>query len=442
MTDIMRLKQRIPIRKFLNYRTIAAGIILLTCVAIGLFPSLTTIISAVLALCVLVLIRNDDFYALAAVFLLFSDQFVLGQSSPVYRIFSYLILIKFIIELPKARFKTLYFPILAVLIVYSLFAMGGSVSMRWGLNLVADVMVSYFIILRIRNHHSLFERFLILYVLCAILAGLYGVTAGKMVEYDVGRASVRSESIFRYYGTVGDPNYVGFFYNIAIAFVLCGKSFRKWYVKAVLLVPLYYFMLIANSMTTFLCNIILIILYIIIRYRKKAPPILGAIAFLGVLLLIAILTVPALEHISVFNNIKIRVNEQFRYLRSGRMDMATSDRTVLWSYFWDYFQHQSTMGKLFGGNIITSYHTLDTFTYKACHMVYLQALLDFGILGAVIFVGTILIKAVHNFFRALTDNSERVGEYRILFLVTFVWIFFGLSIDMLIDWRFMFFYFL
>ncbi len=428
------------LRSYLTYPNIMLILACLFCFAVGILPEYSKLFTICLCLIMISLWFHDEFYVLMAVFIFFLDQLYITSGTPLYRLYSYLLLAKIIIQIGQIRFRPQYFPALLVFILFSLFAVG-QFNIRFGFNLVADVLLGFLLVQRLRERKDLFYKLFGMMVFIAVAAGIYAFTSGAVNELEVGRAYIRSETVTRYFATFGDPNYAGFFFDICIFAVLILRPFHRWYVRIPLLLVLYYFLLATNSMTAVLCNILCLLIYLILCYRKKA------LIIILVLLIILPLGLMQVEHIQpnssfdVVNNLIIRVHEQIRYLDTGLFDKLTSDRTVIWQDYWNYFQNQNLVHKLFGGNVIVTMIIEDKFPI-ACHNVYLQGLLTFGFIGAIIVFLIFIIQMIVDFVTSFRKNIQHIDIMRLLVIIHVIWIFYGASIDFFLDWRFMFFYFL
>lgn len=80
----------------------------------------------------------------------------------------------------------------------------------------------------------------------------------------------------------------------------------------------------------------------------------------------------------------------------------------------------------------------------ACHNSYIQALLNFGVLGTLAVYLPLLGVFAYRFMRHFSQPSGyEVQDIRILqILFNFAFLVFGLTVDFFIDWPFMMFYFL
>lgn len=414
------------------------------CAAVGFAPSIAQWLSLMLLGLICCLWKSDDFYIFLAVFVFFMDQFYITASMPLFRLYTYMVAVRLVLDLPLTRFRMFFLPALLVFCLFSVFGVG-ALNIRVGFNMMVDVLVGYCVLTRILVNPSLARRFFSFLALLGVAAGIYSLASGNAVAFDVGRRDIRSEQIVRYMGTFGDANYAGFFYLICIQAAMNIATPRAPALRVLLLLALHFFLLLTNSMTALIVYVFCFSFFISLRFRKRA--LLIHLIVLAVLftLIMTVLSIPALSEIGFIKNVVIRVREQIRYLNYGRFDMFTSDRTFIWNYFLDFFQDQSLLSKLFGGNVVTTMIVDGRFSkFGACHQVYLQGLLTIGILGAAIVFLSIVLRFVYRFIRYFIHwRDDKCADLtRFTLICVLAWLCFGFSIDFLLDWRFMLFYFL
>ena len=107
------------------------------------------------------------------------------------------------------------------------------------------------------------------------------------------------------------------------------------------------------------------------------------------------------------------------------------------------FSGKSLAGKLFGGSVITMFlaGTNIRATYWAVHQSYIQALLNFGILGTL----AVFLPILAIYFYRLANHMMRPRGYanediRIIQLMCVTaFLVFGMTVDFFIDWAYLFF---
>lgn len=443
---------------------VVLGIVLGICCILAVAPGLNRYCAFALIPCIAILFFYDEFYLLAAVFLFFSEQLTLAASITLFRAYNYLFLLRFVLfDLRKVKFKAWLFPGVAVMILYAVFALPNAdvsvtvqlyikqgleppsklfINMKLILNYFLSIFYMLFLALKLYSDRSLAKRLFQLIPLFAVLAGIYGVRGGNTFLYMLGYDNNGEVTATRYNATFNDPNHASLYFNISIFAALLLYDFKKWYIKIPLLLALYYFLIAAGSMTGLAVQICGLAVFAVVKYRKKAIVMILAIAIgLGAAIL-TVMAVPKLRHLSVVQNLELRIQRQFLQNDSENADALTSGRVGQWQKYWGYFKEQSIPKKLFGGNIMTLVsidpYFIEHFQYGP-HQAYLGFLLNFGILGLLIFMTGFFIKITYLGLMALLYQDEVAG---VLFMASVVWFLYGWGLDYFYNTTVMLFYFL
>lgn len=208
----------------------------------------------------------------------------------------------------------------------------------------------------------------------------------------------------------------------------------------------YFFVVLfqTGSLSGLLTCLVALVLVVIMKYRSRSIPFLVLLFFCLIGFAIAAWNVPAVRNIAAIGSIVTRVNEKMMYLALGRWDMLTTGRYDLWQTVVSHFNRQPMLGKLFGGNVITTLMTDESLFHKdlACHQMYLQSLLNFGIVGAITIFLSLASTFVYRIFRFFTVDKRAENSDIKMIQISFVAVFlvFGLSVDYFVDWRFLFFF--
>jgi O-antigen ligase len=89
---------------------------------------------------------------------------------------------------------------------------------------------------------------------------------------------------------------------------------------------------------------------------------------------------------------------------------------------------------LFGMNAASTLKTnLDGFTYAA-HNEYIDLLLNIGVLGAIIYLGAILLRSYNMFIGVRRDGDAYCG---CIFMMKVIWLCYAFTLTMFGDFRFM-----
>lgn len=414
----------------------------ITCLLVGKFSQYTMILSGVMLVCILLCFFDDNFYLYAALFMFFRYKMLLGDT-PVFRIYTYLIVIKFLIDLPKYKVRIAYFPAILVFLMHCVFA-GTKINARLSLNILVDIFIIYIILMKVLGNDRLMRKFIFVFLLGGIGSGVYGMTAPlKEVSSSISIRGAGGTLVDRNKGSLGDANYAGMFYDMCILAVILIKGIPLW-IKIIFVALFFIFLLQTASLSALLTLSILLILAVILKYRAKSIIILSGILIIGLIGLAVILSVPQIREIPAINGIIIRVTEKLRYLVIGRWDLLTTDRYAIWTQALNYFSQKGLGGQLLGGSVITV-AILDTtfFAYAwACHNSYVQSLLNFGILGAIVVYSVIFAvlgyRLLNHFKKPKVYENEDIKIIQIIFMLGFL--IFGFTVDFFLDWTYLFYY--
>ncbi len=409
---------------------------------VGAFPDLMPIFAIVIVLCMVTCIFDDNFYLFIALFVFMRYKILLGDT-PVYRIFSYLAVIKLLTELPKLKFRAIYIPALMVFLLHCIFAFGRiEGEIRLALNTIVDVAICYMVIMKVLSDAELTRKFLFAFVMGGLISGVYGWT-NKDMTVEINVMGGGNETVSRNFGSLGDPNFAGMFYNICIFISVILKSIPKW-LKIVLIAIFAVMLLQTASLSAIITLGIMGCLYIILKYRAKSFFILLFIFVAISVALGVLLTVPQFRDIPAISGLIIRINEKLSYISMGRFDMLTTDRASIWQEALTIFSKKSIWGKLFGGSVVTVMYIDKSLISIAIHQSIIQGLLNFGILGVLLiyvpFIGVVVWRLLNHFRKKPNYENEDVGILRIMLPITFL--VFGMSVDFFIDWTYIIFYFI
>lgn len=432
MTDRMKTHLTLP-----NVLLVVAW---LTCALCGAFPGLNTLLSMVFLCCILGCWKSNEFFCFIGLFVFFREWMLIGgAATTVYRIYSYLMVLRFITDIRNAKIRISYLPALLVFTVYLLFAVG-KINMRFGLNMLADVLAIYIALTYIQQAPHGMSKLLFVMVFGAIASGIFGWTAEAMVVINVGDGSTQ---ITRYYGAINDANFAGFFYVVCGITVMHLKMSR---IIRVVLIGLFVFLLLqTTSLSAITLLIVTMLVWVILRFKSKAFLILFGILIFAALATTAIWTIPALNSIPELHSLIARINEKFVFLQAGQWELFTTDRLMIWKNAIRYFNDSSLLVKLFGGRVITLFYAdKAALGGLTTHQSNLQSIIDFGILGSIVVYGSFfaiwISRIVRYFVSPEKLEEEPYRRLEILYMAMFF--IFGLTVDFFLDWRYLLFFFI
>lgn len=431
----------------------------------ALMPSLNMLAALAIAPFMLWLFFFDEFYLLAAIFLFFGEQLVVMIGVPIARLYTVMMLAKAVFfDKTERKLNVFLVPAILVLVMYAFFALpnaDNSVTIReyiakgveppsdfvlnakWILKYLVDFAFLIFLVCKFHADKDLFERFCFCVVICMLISGVYGIRSGNVYNYLLGYdTSGQLFGVTRYMGSFNDPNYMGFFINLSMFFVIKLPKFKNLIVRTIVLTVLYYYLIASGSLSGLLFNIVGMVVFIVLRYKSKSFKILITAGLIGALGVFLVLNIPPLRNIGAVQNMITRVESQFADAEGTSVDTATSGRETHWIQYMDYYKGQSLVKKLFGGNIHMTSSVDPYFTENfgnVAHQAYIGFLLCFGAVGAAVFLLSFVIKAIFSFINYIKTQDD---YYLLLCISSFIWTFYGFGFDYFADWRFMLFYFL
>lgn len=423
----------------------------LCCLIPGTVPALIMPASALLVLCIAVSFFNKNFYCYAALFM-FVRYIMLVGDTPAYRLYSYMITLKFLVDIFKLKFRIEYIPAIFVIILHSLFALPPIASeyfdmplsrgIRIGFNVIVDIILAYIIVVRIREDNNLLRKFFYVFMLGGIASGFYGwFNPDVSVNINISGAGVHT--VNRNFGALSDSNFAGFYYSLCVmsAVVLKGIPLKLRIALGFVFLVL---ILQTASLSALLILGLLICFYIVLRFRFKSIFILTALFVVGVVSLSLLLTIPQFRKIEMIAGLIIRIEEKLSYIPRGRWDLLTTDRTALWGLAWNVFMNKPIWGKLIGGSVLTVVATDYSIFPTAVHNSYIQSLLNFGIGGTLMIYLPLFAVFVTRLFKHFSKESGYENEdLKIMqMLYVFIFIVFGSTVDFFVDWPLMIFYFI
>lgn len=407
----------------------------------GPFPQLSSLASLLLVGCIAVSFFDENFYLYMALFIYLRYRLLLGDT-PAYRLYSYLVVLKFLIDIPKTKFRVAYWPALLVFLMHSLFATSRFESLRIGLNVIIDCVLVYIILLKLISDNRLMRKFIFAFMLGGLASGIFGWTNDEFSKA-INVSGAGAQKVTRNFGALSDANFAGLFYSLCIICTLTVNGLSIW-VKGVFLALFGIMLLETASLSALIMLFTIGVLLIILKYRVKSFFILtfGFVAFIiGIMIILA---VPALREIDAISGLIIRVSEKLSYIPRGRWDLLTTDRWDIWQQAIARFSEKTLWGKLIGGSVVTVMVIDYSVMSIACHNSYLQSILNFGLLGTILIYIPLIIIFTYRLIKHFSKKSGYDGEdiTMLQLLFSFAFIVFGGTVDFFIDWPFMLLYFI
>ena len=407
----------------------------------GPFPHLSSIASLMLLACIAVCFFDENFYLYMALFIYLRYRLLLGDT-PAYRLYSYLVVVKFVLELKNIKFRIVGLPALLVFLMHSLFATGRFESIRIGLNVIVDCVLVYIVLLKLLSDNRLMRKFLFAFMLGGLSSGIFGWTNDEFTKA-INISGAGAQTVSRNFGALSDANFAGLFYSLCIVVTVVLKNI-SWWVKGIFLGLFAIMLLETASLSALLILFTLMVLYIILKFRGKSVVILTVGFFACILVVAVILAVPQLREIEAIAGLIIRITEKLSYIPRGRWDLLTTDRWAIWQDAIAVFSQKGLWGKLVGGSVVTVMVTDYSVMSIACHNSYLQSILNFGVIGTFIVYLPLFTIFIYRIMKHFSKKSGYEGDdIKMLQLIfMFAFIVFGFTVDFFIDWPFMMLYFI
>lgn len=390
--------------------------------------------STVILMALLILFFYDDFYLALPILIFFYIQLVLPGGIALFRVYSILFILKAISVKIKIDIPTL-FPLI-IITLYSAFAIV-PINLRTAVFIIFDMV---FLILYVKiclSNKEKFSSFFKFYIIAALVATAFG--ALRMTGQLNTAVYVDGKWVYitRFIATYNDPNYLGFFFNIAIFAAISLKIFKSKKVQNLFLIILYFALIATLSTTAILCNVLGIFIYLILS--KKINLKTATVVMLIILIITLAYNTALSRPVPLLSDAAMKMKSKVSELEDQNLSSFTSQRTDIWEKHLKVFWNQSNLKILLGGNVITSY-VYDTTKFKTVsHQEIIDMLLNFGLLGTLAMLLSYFANALKILFNLVQNRNEQ-DVMRLM--IKYVWIFYAFGLTMFPGWMFYLFFFI
>lgn len=368
------------------------------------------------------------------VMLFYYSQLGLLFGISVFRIFTILFVLFLIINnWKRLKFDKVYLSIIIVYGLYCLLSLGVH-DFQLGIFALFDVLC---LLLFVNNYLYDFKKikeFFLQFVLVSIVAVFTGLITNNFL--DTQMVEIRETITYlRFMSTFDDPNYMGFFYTIAVFAVVCLKLF-KGVTKYIILVFLYAAIITSLSVTAIIGNLVFWVLYLLLKSKLKLKTTIGILSIIIFCFIIIFLGVNF--DVPFLSQLLTRIKYKLLNLNAGDIDGFTTYRTSLSELHFNYFLNQNLFKQLFGGNLVNALIIdLPLLQNSAAHNEYIDLLLNVGIIGTICLVTFQFTKLFHHFkkYRETKDDGQLF-----LVIVKCIWLFYAASLTLFLDVRFIIFF--
>ena len=381
---------------------------------------------------VIILFFSDDFFLVLPILIFFYSQLVLPGGLVVFRIYSILFLFK-VLTSKEIRFEKKLIVPFFLISFYSLLVVSYA-DFRMAITIIFDIL---FIIIYISNFltkKSNIIKFFRFYVFAAVASSVYGLFRSSLQLKSTILLDGNWIIINRFLATFNDPNYLGFFFNIAIFSILSIKIFTNKMVKLCLIIILYSSLLATLSTTGLLCNVVGLL--VLSTLKKKGGKYLLVIIFM-ISFAVYIYNFGLQKQIPIITDFSLKIQSRIMDLSNNNFNGFTSNRSALWREHLGYFWNQPIYNIFFGGNLINS-RLLDKSKFIALsHQDFIDMLLCVGILGTFILISFYIKDSVNKLLSYYKHNAE---EDLLMVMIKYVWLFYAFGFTMFPSWVFYLFF--
>lgn len=359
----------------------------------GFGQQVANVITVVELLIAIYYFDSKEFFLITPIMCIYySRLLVYGESLGGYNLFMWLCFIRMIKERYVSRTKLKPIVGLGLLLIYSSFVMVVWLGMWNGLNYAILCCGTVYVALNVRDNEDLKLSFRTVTVAMCLSATAYGIyfvnikgvyeNSGELINYTG-----------RYCGTMGDPNYMAFFYCIAAVYIVFEQKINLLK-KGFLLCCVFFATAITGSLTALISIFAVLIIYIFLGKERSIWTKITAIIILlsfGIFLYYALFT--NVFNIKIFTVFQARISEKMEFATSGQYALATSGRTEYSGEYVEYLLNQNFLRVLFGGYQVNAmglagdaYNTIRF----AAHNTYVDVVMTCGLVGLTVFVGHLI----------------------------------------------------
>lgn len=395
--------------------------------ATGFLPQ--TLLSVAILLFSALLIGSRKIYLVYPIMLFYYSVFGVLAGMSTYRWFTFIFL--FVALLEERTIKL--FQVRQIL-PFSLFVIYCAVViMPDGAQRAVFAVLDMACVLVLINHYlqtpQNVKGFFTAFVITALMAYVTGLQGDVMEQVTLMNGEL--VTLERNCATFEDPNYMGFFYTIAVFAMVALKLFNPK-LRVVLVIVLYAMLISSLSVTAIIVNTVLWLVYLMITKKINIKSLLVIVAVLAALVG---LYQYGLKHpdAAVIGDLSIRIEEKLEESESGDYASLTSGRTSLTERHWEYYIEQPFLKQLFGMNAASALKTELGSLRVAAHNDYVDLLLNVGLIGTVIMLGFFL----RNLWMAF-QTYRREGDTlsACIIMCKLAWMAYATALTMYGDWRF------
>lgn len=413
-----------------NREDICVNFILICIALTGIIPQLFISVSVVFV--TFFLGMKKRMFLLFPVMIFYYSQLGLIFGVSVYRIYTLMFIFMIIFfEKKKIYFsKRLMLPFV-VFIIYEILVMS-RLSFKMSFFSSLDILCIVFLMNFYLKDKKNIKEFFLIYTKVAIIAFLTGIIINNSNSTTWNYSGTLVE-ISRFQSTFNDPNYMGFFYTVAVFAVVILSLFNKK-IQKILILILLVMILSSLSFTAIIGNIFLWGIYLVVTKKINIRTVIYAIGII-VLAVIAYNYGLVYRETPILGDLSYRIESKLNAIALHDYADVTTNRNELSKLHLEYFMNQGIFKQFFGGNLANTYAVELGYIKGAAHNEYIDSLLNVGIIGSSILFGSILMRLVKLLNRY---NNSKIKEYLFIAMCKLILLYYSLALTIFLDFRFMF----
>lgn len=272
----------------------------------------------------------------------------------------------------------------------------------------------------INNDFESLNKILKYYVIAVIISNILGLIGIENSLYSIPSYVITSSTSGRFLGGSLDANEWSKFLLIAITICLFSEIPKNLVSRYIIIIFLSIGLLLTYSKMGILIFFLIILLFFIKKLLIQQKKIISFFLIITIFLLLLMFVWPKTLH---YQRLK---NRFYEYSSTNLLDTITTGRYFVYRASINSFLNTSPETQFFGKGYNSSrYMIQDTINiHISTHNVYLQILLDFGILGILLFFLILFkfISHIRNVSALLSLNGMLIITYLTVFL-SLAWVF-------------------
>lgn len=385
----------------------------------------TPLLTICFIICCCVLLFCNKLYLIFPFVLFYNTIFGTSLGLSIMRIFSLFVCLNVLLRIKeKNTIKPRIGILFLIYILYILFVMVPSLEILSAVFLLLDIFSCFIVVSDVAKKQNLLREFFSVYSIICFISFFSGIIANNFIYNEY--------TLTRFNGTFEDPNYMGFFFTIAIFSIVCLKLFNK-YLRVLFIISLYVMIFTSLSLTAIVVNLIVWLFYFIFNKNLKSKNIV--LIFLSVFLVFILYNVGLYnKDIPIIGSLVERINGVIDNVALGNYGEATTGRTDLAFKHLDYFFNSSIVNIFFGG-IPSNSRLIHSELGAAAHNEYVDMLLNVGVVGTLVLI-FFFFSTMFQCYKKYKLSKDKT--YLFILMGKVIWAVYALTLTMFLDYRFMF----